>query len=134
MSAAVVSLKPSAHGEAIVDRHTPLHFLVGFVAGAAGIDPHTAMIVFVGAKMVDQALQHGTSHAIFGKESGQSLGNEMADILVEIAGLHYGKSVRQRLAEPQLAPPAVAPAAGLGAYYQDPVVQPIHGLGYVRFR
>ncbi len=108
MSAAAISLAPAHHGEALIDAHTPLHAIVGFAAGILGVDPHVAMMTFIGARIVEQALKSGTKHAIFGREEGQSLGNEMTDLLFEVAGLHYGEMLRERLtAEPQ-------PAAGLG--------------------
>lgn len=108
MAAPAVSLATAHHGEALVDAHTPLHALVGFAAGILGVDPHVAMMTFIGARIVEQALKSGAKHAVFEREEGQSLGNEMTDLLFEVAGLHYGETLRRRLtAEPE-------PTAGLG--------------------
>jgi hypothetical protein len=108
MSAPAVSLAPANRGEALIDAHSPLHAIVGFAAGILGVDPHVAMLTFIGARIVEAALKSGTKHALFGREEGQSLGNEMTDLLFELAGLHYGELLREKLtAEP-------APAAGLG--------------------
>jgi hypothetical protein len=113
-AAAAISLAPAHHGQAVIDGHSPVHFLVGFAAGVMGVDPHLAMVAFVGAKIVDESLRAGTKHAVFGRESGQSLGNELADILFEVTGLHYGKLLRGKLGAP------AAAAHGLGIDYHDP--------------
>ena len=75
MATAAVSLAPTSHGAALVDGHTPLHALVGFAAGILGVDPHVAMLTFIGARIVEQALKAGAKDAIFRPEEGQSLGN-----------------------------------------------------------
>lgn len=103
------------HGGALVDAHTPLHAIVGFAAGALGVDPHLAMFAFVGAKIVESALRDGARHALLEPEEGQSLGNEMADLLVEVAGLHYGAALRKKLLGE-----TPAATAGLGVDYYDP--------------
>ncbi len=113
MSAPAVSLAPAHHGEALIDAHTPLHAVIGFAAGVMGVDPHVAMFVFIGARIVEAALKSGAKHAVFEREEGQSLGNEMTDLLFEVAGLHYGELLREKLtAEP-------APAAGLGRMHMN---------------
>lgn len=100
----------AAHG-ALIDSHTPLHGIVGFAAGVLGIDPHVAVAVFIGARIVEQSLHTDLRHALFEREGGQSLGNELTDLLFEVAGLHYGQALRKSLlAEPQ-------PAAGVGQYF-----------------
>lgn len=108
MAATAISLAPAKHGEALIDAHTPVHAIVGFAAGIMGIDPHVAMMVFIGARIVEASLKHGAGHAVFGREEGQSLGNEMTDLMFEVAGLHYGESLRHRLLA------ETTPAAGLG--------------------
>lgn len=111
MSDPVVSLAPAHHGEALIDAHTPLHAIVGFAAGVMGVEPHVAMLTFIGARIVEQALRAGTKEALFEREQGQSLGNEMTDLLFELGGLQLGERLRERLlAEPT---PALAPAAGI---------------------
>jgi len=115
MSAAhAISWAPARQGEAVIDGLSPVHFLMGFAAGVLGIDPHLAIVTFVGAKIVDESLRQGARHAVFGRESGQSLGNELADVLLEVGGLHAGKMLRDKLGAP---PPA---AHGLGFDYHDP--------------
>ncbi len=114
MVAPAVSLSSAHHGEAIVDAHSPLHAIIGFAAGISGIDPHVAMMMFIGARIVEHSLRSGPKHALLEREQGQSLGNEFGDLLFEVAGLHYGHALRERLtAEPQ----APAPVAGIGNYY-----------------
>lgn len=97
MTSAAISLAPAKRGEALIDSHTPLHAIVGFAAGVMGIDPHVAMITFIGARIVEAALKSGPKHAFFEREEGQSLGNEMVDLLIEIAGLHLGETVRDHV-------------------------------------
>jgi len=114
-SAPAISLAPAKHGEALIDAHTPLHAIVGFAAGVMGVDPHVAMITFIGARIVEQALRAGTKHALFEREEGQSLGNEMTDLIFELGGLHAGEVLRERLlAEHE------APTAGLGRIIVNP--------------
>lgn len=108
---AAVSFAPKRHGESVIDAHSPLHAIVGFAAGVAGIDSHLAMAIFISARIVEHSLRSGAQHALFKRETGQSLGNEMGDLLFEIAGLHYGKLLRAKLTAPAAQP---APAAGLG--------------------
>jgi len=109
MSSVAISLAPTKRGEALIDSHTPLHAVIGFAAGVMGIDPHLAMLTFIGARIVEQALRAGTKHALFGREEGQSLGNEMTDLLFELGGLRAGEALRERLlAEHEAA------AAGVG--------------------
>lgn len=109
MSSGTVSRTP-AHGAGLIDSHTPLHGIVGFAAGILGIDPHVAVAVFIGARIVEQSLHTNLKHALFEREQ-QSLGNELTDLLFEVAGLHYGQALRRKLtSEPQ-------PAAGVGQYF-----------------
>ncbi len=114
-SAAAISLAPAKRGEALIDAHTPLHAIVGFAAGVMGIDPHVAMAVFVGARIVEATLKSGPKHAFFEREEGQSLGNEMTDLLFELGGLHYGELLRERLLSEN-----EVPTAGLGRVVQNP--------------
>lgn len=114
-SAAAISLAPAKQGEALIDSHSPLHVVIGFAAGVMGIDPHVAVLTFIGARIVEAALKSGAKHAVFEREDGQSLGNEMTDLLLEMAGLRAGELLRERLtAEPE------APTAGLGRIVQNP--------------
>lgn len=113
MPAAAVSLAPARVGEAVIDAQTPVHFLVGFIAGVLKIDPHVAVLTFIGAKVIDQALRAGAGHALFEREHGQSLGNELSDLLFEMAGLTVGEKLRDKLEEP-------APTAGLGRLHFRP--------------
>lgn len=99
----------SKQGGALIDAHTPLHAIVGFAAGVLGVDPHIAMIVFIGARITEAAMREGTRHALFEPEHGQSLGNELTDLLFEMGGLHAGEALRHKLlgSDPE-------PTAGLG--------------------
>jgi hypothetical protein len=122
MSGAVVSLAPANAGEAVIDAQSPVHFLVGFTAGILKVDPHLAVLVFIGAKVVEQALRSGPGHALLKREQGQSLGNELSDLLFEMGGLTVGEKLREHLDAQQ------EPTAGIGEYF----VEPMQGFGYVR--
>ena len=98
------------HGGALVDAHTPLHAIVGFVAGVLGVDTHLAVGVFIGARIVESSLRDGAKAALLKPEHGQSLGNEMTDLLFEIGGLGAGQAIRQKFTGEQ-------PVHGLGAHY-----------------
>jgi len=105
-----MSAAASKQGGALIDAHTPLHAIVGFAAGVLGVDPHVAMIVFIGARITEAALSEGARHALFEPEHGQSLGNELTDLLFEMGGLHAGEALRHKL----LASSETEPTAGLG--------------------
>lgn len=113
MSEAAISLAPSRQGEALIDSHTPLHAIVGFVAGLLGVEPHIAMMVFIGGRIVETSLRSGTKHALFEREHGQSLGNELTDLMFELGGLQLGEKLREKLV-------AHEPAAGLGRVITNP--------------
>ena len=55
--APAISLDHAHSGEALIDAHTPLHALVGFAAGILGVDPHVAMLTFIGARIVEASLR-----------------------------------------------------------------------------
>lgn len=107
--------------EPLVDARSPLHATIGFAAGVMGIEPHLAMMVFIGARIVETALRENTERAIYDREEGHSLGNELSDLLFEMAGLHLGEKLRERLLEHH--EPA-APAAGVGTYTLYPLRYP----------
>lgn len=121
--ARVHPLHPSRHGEAPVDVHTPVHFLVGFAAGVLGVNTYLAVCVFIGVKVVDQVLHMGP-HALLKSDEGQSLGNEAADLLFEMGGLAVGEKLREKLAPEPTAPPV--PTAGLEKPDRESVVKVNH--------
>lgn len=120
MSAALASWSPKRSGTALIDAQTPLSFIVGFAAGIFGIDPSLAMLTFVGAKVVDQSLSAGTERALFRRDTGESLGNQLTDVLVNFAGTQIGAQLRGRLAEQ---PAPEVPVSGLGIDYHDPLTR-----------
>ncbi len=121
MSATPISFAPHAQGRALVDSHTPIHATVGFVAGLLGMDPHLAVAILIGAKIVEASLREGPAHALFEPEHGQSLGNELTDLLFEVGGLHYGHLLRERMLEAK-----AQQTAGIGRYHQPNHVTPLH--------
>jgi hypothetical protein len=96
MPARVLSLHPSHHGSALIDRHSPIHLLIGFAAGILGVNTYLAVAVFIGAKVVDEVV-HAGPHALFKRGDGQSVGNELSDLLLEMGGLAAGEKLRERL-------------------------------------
>lgn len=82
-------------GAALIDYNTPFHFGVGFAAGALGVSPHIAAIVFVGAKAVKVAIEYGFGEALFGRADSQSYGNEIGDLFFEMVGIGVGLKVRE---------------------------------------
>ncbi len=96
------------HGGALIDGHTPIHALVGFIAGALGVDPHLAVATFIGARIVETSLREGPKHALFDPHA-QSLGNELTDLLFEVGGLSAGQALRRKFTGEQ-------PVHGLGSH------------------
>src|SRR6185295_7542807 len=82
-------------GAALIDWQTPLHFAVGAFAGAVGLNPHVAAIVFVGLRTANLAAAEGLGHALFSTEHGQSHANEMMDLMSEFVGLYVGGKARE---------------------------------------
>jgi hypothetical protein len=109
-SIAVLARTPEQEGVALLDQYSPAHLAVGMLAGLLGMDPHKAVMLFIGAKIVETGLREGLGHSIFGRESGQSLGNEFTDVAVETLGLALGHRLRALATEEP-----VAPTAGLGS-------------------
>lgn len=99
----LVALHKDEVGAALIDWQTPLHFGVGAFAGAVGLNPHLAAIVFVGLRTLNLAAEEGFGHALFSTEHGQSHANEMMDLLSEFVGLYAGGKARQYITG---APPA----------------------------
>ncbi len=93
----LLALHKDEVGAAVFDWQTPLHFGVGAFAGAVGLNPHVAAIVFVGLRTINLAVEDGFGHALFSTEHGQSHANEMADLLVEFLGLYVGGKARQAI-------------------------------------
>ena len=112
-------------GISLVDAHTPAHFGTGLIAGIVGVDAYTAMMVFVGAKILAEAVQGDVKRALFGRDHAESLGNELMDLAVEMLGHHIGHYLHERKLAEQAAAAALVPVSGFGAYYIDPVYVPI---------
>lgn len=93
----LVALHRDEVGAALFDWQTPLHLGVGAFAGAMGINPHVAAILFVGLRTVNLAAEEGLGHALFSTEHGQSHANEMADLLAEFVGLYLGGKARSMI-------------------------------------
>jgi hypothetical protein len=113
-----------SHVEPLVDARSPLHAIIGFAAGVMGVDPHLAMVAFVGARIVEQAFDEGTEHAVYAREEGHSLGNELTDLMFEIVGLHLGEKLRERLLEQH--EPNATHAAGIGQLSFPPAMIRYH--------
>lgn len=117
----LVALHKDEVGAAVFDWQTPLHFGVGAFAGAVGLNPHVAAIVFVGLRTVNLAVEDGIGHALFSTEHGQSHANEMADLLVEFLGLYVGGKARQAITgEAPAAHGVGGKIAGMGAFHATP--------------
>ncbi len=138
----LVALDKHDVGAAMIDWQTPLHLGVGMLAGAAGINPHIAAIVFVGLRTANLAAEDGFGHALFSRDHGQSHANEMTDLFAEFFGLYIGGKVRQMitgqapaahgvggkiagLGHPQLARAQGAQPPAGGTYRLDLVAPPI---------
>jgi hypothetical protein len=110
MPARAISLNRAHHGAAMIDAHSPIHLLVGFAAGVLGVNTYLAVLAFIGAKVVDEVVHTGP-HALFRRGEGQSIGNELSDLLLEMGGLAVGEKLRERLL------PAPLPTAGFSNFH-----------------
>jgi hypothetical protein len=90
----IVALHESEVGAAFIDWFTPMHFGLGFTAGALGLNPHLAAILFVGMRTAKLAAEEGLGHALFSTEHGQSHANELTDLTAEFLGLYAGGKAR----------------------------------------
>ena len=91
----LVAATPRHVGSALIDYKTPLHFGVGFAAGALGVSPHIAAIAFLAFKAGKLAVKHGFGHALFEKTEEQSYGNEIMDLTAEMVGIGFGLKARE---------------------------------------
>lgn len=80
---------------AVVDSKTPIHFLIGLVAGMSGLDPAWAAVAVIGFESSLIAMEGGLS-APFEKRFSQSAGNQAVDMLVGILGVSIGESIRSK--------------------------------------
>ncbi len=103
----LVALRKHDVGAAFIDWMTPLHFGLGFTAGALGLNPHLAALLFIGTRTAVLAAEEGLGHALFSTEHGQSHANELADLSSEFLGLYLGGRTRQLIT-------GQAPVHGLG--------------------
>ena len=101
MAQKAVSFSHKDQGTALIDAHTPLHALLGFAAGVLAVDAHVAFGILLGARIVAESMSTSPKRALFTAAHKQTLGNELADLAFEIAGLHYGEKLRARLSEQQ---------------------------------
>jgi hypothetical protein len=110
----VLARGPSEQGKAMLDSRTPIHFTIGLVAGAAGIKPAAALVVFFGLEMVKNVAHGGAEHALFHPHEETPV-NITSDILVEMVGYYLGAFARaaaesKSMPVPEPAPPPPAPA------------------------
>ena len=103
----LLALHKDEVGAAVIDWQTPLHLGVGVFAGALGINPHLAAVIFVGLRTLNLAVEDGLGHALFSTEHGQSHANEMSDLMAEFLGLYIGGKAREKIT-------GEAPVHGLG--------------------
>jgi hypothetical protein len=113
-------------GTAFVDWYTPMHFGLGFTAGALGLNSHLAALLFIGSRTVMLAAKEGFGYALFATEHGHSHANEISDLASEFLGLYLGGRARQLIT-------GVAPTHGLGDKVvgysaESPGYLPIAGL------
>lgn len=101
-------------------------------AGLVGIPVYTAMMMFVGAKIVSRTIDTNAKKAIFERARSESLGNELTDLVFQMIGHQFGQYLRSTAKQAvsggvgaYYAPQPYVPIAGFGAYYVDPVYTPI---------
>ena len=123
----VIAKNRSEYGQAAIDRYTPAHFALGFVAGVMGVSPVKAALVFTVLKIGVAAAERGMGHALLRRVPGESNINELCDLLAEIGGVDLGARVRSKwdpnptipVADPAPAPQvnaAPAPVSGFGRF------------------
>lgn len=82
-------------GAAVIDGKTPISFFVGFVAGAAGLNPSWAAVTVIGFEAFLVMLEDGLG-AAFEKRSPQSYGNQLVDAMMGIAGAYAGEHMKRQ--------------------------------------
>ena len=91
-----VSLKKQNLGASPIDGKTPIHFMVGIVAGMSGLSASWAAVAVLGFEALIITLDEASLSAAFEKRSPQSQGNQAIDIMAGIAGVYYGELIKQR--------------------------------------
>lgn len=92
---ALVSWDSPRSGEALLDEKTPIHFAVGFLAGASGVNPSWATATVIMFEAIVITLEESRAQTIFRKRTGESYGNQIVDILMGILGAQYGGRFQQ---------------------------------------
>lgn len=91
-----ISMSKQHLGAAPIDGKTPVHFLVGVVAGMSGLNASWATVVVIGFEALLIMLEEGRVGAAFEKRSAQSYGNQAVDTMVGIAGVYYGEHLKKK--------------------------------------
>jgi hypothetical protein len=138
-----ISFKLPHQGVAVIDGETPVSFAVGFVAGLGGLNPSWAAFSAVGFEALLVVLEDGPG-GMFDKQSSESYGNQLVDVMVGILGVYAGEAFRnRRVQQSQLGPAATA--APVAVPQQDDITsemiaasnnsgqEPLTGLNRVRW-
>jgi hypothetical protein len=91
-----ISLDEEWRGYAPIDGNTPIHFLVGMVAGLSNLNASWATVVVIGFEAMLITLEKGSIAAPFEQRAGQSYGNQAVDTMVGIMGVAVGESVKRK--------------------------------------
>ena len=101
-------------GEALIDWHTPAQLGIGVAAGALGISPLLATVVFIGISAIKLGLKEGADSALFEPEAGESHANELMDLTAKFVGYWVGQKARALIQKPPgpVLPPPVEGMSG----------------------
>jgi len=94
-----ISMEKKHQGSSPIDGKTPVHFIVGVLAGMSGLSASWAAVTVIGFEALLITLEEGRLSAAFEKRSPQSYGNQAVDIMAGIAGVYYGELIKQHQTE-----------------------------------
>jgi hypothetical protein len=118
-----------------VDGKTPIHFLVGLLAGLSGLNSGLATVVVIGFEALLITLEEGRLDAAFERSTPQSYGNQAVNTAVGILGVWYGEHLKKRQREfVQMYSPPSSEVVAVNTQVPTTSVEPITEVSGVPWR
>lgn len=97
MSPPLVVAKAATHeGRSIIDSNSAIRFVLGFIAGGAGIDGTVVALAALSYEaLLDLVAAEGEDLA-FKRRPGESYANQASDMLLTMLGVYVGKYMKER--------------------------------------
>lgn len=95
MGAPVVAKTTTHEGRSIIDSKSSIRFLLGFIAGGAGIDGTVVALGALSYEALLDVLAAEEKDTAFKRRQGESYANQAADMLLTMLGVYVGKHAKE---------------------------------------